>query len=83
VPTPTATDTGRRFIRSHLKDRYQRPTVGFEPGTQRSLRLRSNHCATRAVMTILLIYITHQIYNLFILVKNFNLDIKISNEIAI
>jgi hypothetical protein len=32
----TYCDTGPRFIRSHLKDRHSRPTVGFEQGTQRS-----------------------------------------------
>jgi hypothetical protein len=32
----TYCDTGPRFIRSHLKDRHPRPTVGFEPGTQGS-----------------------------------------------
>jgi hypothetical protein len=32
----TYCDTGPRFIRSHPKDRHQRPTVGFEPPTQGS-----------------------------------------------
>jgi hypothetical protein len=44
-------DTRPRFIRSHLKDRHPRPTVGFEPPTQGSsdhCAQRSNHCATQA-----------------------------------
>jgi hypothetical protein len=37
----TYCNTGPRFIRSHLKDQYPRPTMGFEPATQGS----SNLCA--------------------------------------
>jgi hypothetical protein len=41
---------GLQFIRSHPKDRHQRPTEGFEPLTQGSsyhCTRRSNHCATQ------------------------------------